>query len=75
MVFLCLGNPFCCSCTSKKNADATTLTRKRKMILTKCAACAAPLAHDHKARCIRCKTRHKGQHAMHEPAGGVRERC
>ena len=45
------------------------------MILTKCAACAAPLAHDHKARCIRCKTRHKGQHAMHEPAGGVRERC
>ena len=28
------------------------------MILTKCAACAAPLAHDHKARCSRCKTRY-----------------
>ena len=28
------------------------------MILTKCAACAAPLAHDHKKRCSRCKTRY-----------------
>ena len=24
------------------------------MILTNCAACAAPLAHDHKKRCSRC---------------------
>ena len=28
------------------------------MILTKCAACAAPLAYDHKKRCSRCKTRY-----------------
>jgi hypothetical protein len=28
------------------------------MILTNCAACAAPLAHDHKKRCSRCKTRY-----------------
>jgi hypothetical protein len=31
--------------------------RQRKMILTTCAACAAPLAHD-APRCIRCKTRY-----------------
>jgi hypothetical protein len=30
---------------------------KRKMILTKCAACAAPLAHT-APRCIRCQTRY-----------------
>ena len=30
--------------------------RQTKMILTNCAACAAPLAHDHKKRCSRCKT-------------------
>jgi hypothetical protein len=40
-----------------KNATRTTLTAKRKMILTNCAACAAPLAHD-APRCIRCKTRY-----------------
>ena len=28
------------------------------MILTNCAACAAPLALDHKKRCSRCKTRY-----------------
>ena len=28
------------------------------MIRTNCAACAAPLAHDHKKRCSRCKTRY-----------------
>ncbi len=28
------------------------------MILTNCAACAAPLAIDHKKRCSRCKTRY-----------------
>ena len=28
------------------------------MILTTCSACAAPLAHDHKKRCSRCKTRY-----------------
>ena len=33
------------------------LTAKRKMILTNCAACAAPLAHD-APRCVRCRTRY-----------------
>ena len=33
------------------------LQRHAKMILTKCAACAAPLAHD-APRCVRCKTRY-----------------
>ena len=33
------------------------LTAKRKMILTNCAACAAPLTHD-APRCIRCKIRY-----------------
>ena len=32
--------------------------RQKKMILTNCAACAAPLAYDHKKRCSRCKTRY-----------------
>ena len=27
-------------------------------LLTTCAACAAPLAYDHKKRCSRCKTRY-----------------
>ena len=31
--------------------------RQRKMILTNCAACAAPLAHD-APRCVRCKIRY-----------------
>ena len=30
--------------------------QKRKMILTNCAACAAPLAHN-APRCVRCKVR------------------
>ena len=28
------------------------------MILTNCAACAAPLAHDAPTRCVRCQTRY-----------------
>ena len=31
--------------------------RQRKMILTNCAACAAPLAHN-APRCVRCHTRY-----------------
>ena len=33
--------------------------RQTKMILTNCAACAAPLTHDHRKRCSRCKTRYE----------------
>ena len=45
--------------------DATTLTRKRKMILTKCAACAAPLAHN-APRCVRCHTRYCNKTCQHD---------
>ena len=39
--------------------------RKRKMILTNCAACAAPLAHD-APRCVRCKTRYCNATCQHD---------
>ena len=41
------------------------LTAKRKMILTTCAACAAPLAHD-APRCVRCKTRYCNKTCQHD---------
>ena len=41
------------------------LTAKRKMILTNCAACAAPLTHD-APRCVRCLTRYCSS-TCHEP--------
>ena len=37
--------------------DALQTPRQRKMILTNCAACAAPLAHN-APRCVRCWTRY-----------------
>jgi len=36
-----------------------------KMILTNCAACAAPLAHD-APRCVRCKTRYCNSTCQHD---------
>jgi len=36
------------------------------MLLTTCAACAAPLAHDHKPRCVRCKTRYCNSTCQHD---------
>ena len=57
MKFLCLGSLFCCE-LNPNHATRTTLTAKRKMIPTYCAACAAPLAPDQKKRCSRCKTRY-----------------
>ena len=36
------------------------------MILTNCAACAAPLAQDHKKRCSRCKTRYCNEACQRE---------
>ena len=63
---LCLGNPFCCELnTHTHHRDATTLTRKRKMILTNCAACAAPLAHN-APRCVRCHTRYCNATCQHD---------
>ena len=38
-------------------ARASQTPNQRKMILTTCAACAAPLAHD-APRCVRCQTRY-----------------
>ena len=40
-----------------KPPQAQKLTAKRKMILTTCASCAAPLAHN-APRCVRCQTRY-----------------
>ena len=41
------------------------LTAKRKMILTTCAACAAPLAHN-APRCVRCHTRYCNKTCQHD---------
>ena len=41
------------------------LTAKRKMILTNCAACAAPLAHN-APRCVRCQTRYCNKTCQHD---------
>ena len=41
--------------TPRENSQAPSQT---KMILTNCAACAAPLAHDAPTRCVRCQTRY-----------------
>ena len=41
------------------------LTAKRKMILTNCAACAAPLAHN-APRCVRCNTRYCNSTCQHD---------
>ena len=40
---------------------------QRKMILTNCAACAAPLAHN-APRCVRCQTRYCNKTCQHEAA-------
>ena len=51
--------------------------RQRKMILTNCAACAAPLASDHKKRCSRCKTRYCNEacQRQHWERGGHEALC
>ena len=56
---------------------AQKLTAKRKMILTNCAACAAPLAQDHKKRCSRCKTRYCNEACQrgHWERGGHEALC
>ena len=47
------------------------------MILTTCPACAAPLAHDHKKRCSRCKTRYCNEacQRQHWERGGHEALC
>ena len=47
------------------------------MILTNCAACAAPLAYDHKKRCSRCKTRYCNEacQRQHWERGGHEALC
>ena len=78
MVFLCAWETrFCCELNTKKKTQyAPTLTRKRKMILTNCAACAAPLAHD-APRCVRCQLRYcsHGCQQEHWSRRGHEENC
>ena len=51
-------NPICLPPRRPKTPHKTPATpRQRKMILTNCAACAAPLAHN-APRCVRCWTRY-----------------
>ncbi len=47
------------------------------MILTNCAACAAPLAHDAPARCVGCRTRYCSDRCLryHSHRGGHDEIC
>ena len=44
---------------------------------TNCAACAAPLAYDHKKRCSRCKTRYCNEacQRQHWERGGHEALC
>ena len=78
MVFLCAWETrFCCELNTKKKTQyAPTLTRKRKMILTNCAACAAPLAHT-APRCVRCQTRYCNKTCQHDhrPQWTLRANC
>ena len=65
-----------CFCELKKSGFASRVKpprepnsppQKRKMILTTCAACAAPLAHT-APRCIRCQTRYCNKTCQHDQA-------
>ena len=51
---------------SQAAANPNYSPQKRKMILTNCAACAAPLAHN-APRCIRCHTRYCEAEACNLP--------
>ena len=55
--------------TSSSTRDHHTAPNQTKMILTTCAACAAPLAHD-APRCVRCK--HRRQDTLLDKPGRVR---
>ena len=46
-------------------ASPLDASRQRKMILTTCAACAAPLAHD-APRCVRCHLRYCNKTCQHD---------
>ena len=65
-VFLILENPkFSTHKTPPRDANALQTPRQHKMILTNCAACAAPLDHN-APRCIRCQTRYCNQTCQHD---------
>ena len=51
--------------TPPRDANALQTPRQRKMILTTCAACAAPLAHT-APRCVRCHTRYCHATCQHD---------
>ena len=49
----------------RRRRDPHTAPNQTKMILTTCAACAAPLAHD-APRCVRCKLRYCNKTCQHD---------
>ena len=58
----------CLSPSQRYDYDAArtrNFARQTKMILTTCAACAAPLAHD-APRCVRCWTRYCDATCQHD---------
>ena len=55
---------------AESRPQANNSPQKRKMILTTCAACAAPLAHD-APRCVRCKTRYCDATCQHSTLLGA----
>ena len=58
-------------------SDSRPGDRQKKMILTNCAACAVPLAYDHKKKCSRCKTRYCNEacQRQHWERGGHEALC
>ena len=53
------------------------LTKRFKMILTTCAACAKPLEHDASSRCVACETRYCSDRCLryHAHRGGHDDEC
>ena len=66
---------------TKKNAGATTRYAThyadRRMILTTCAVCAAPLADDAPAHCVNCQTKYCSDRCLryHSHRGGHDDAC
>ena len=60
-----LGKPDFFNSPKTRDANALQTPHQRKMILTNCAACAAPLAHN-APRCVRCWTRYCDATCQHD---------
>ena len=53
------------ACSSALTAPFSQTASRQNIIITNCAACAAPLAHD-APRCVRCKTRYCDSTCQHD---------